>query len=611
LISAATLDPHGVAVLVLAAAAFVSFAVGRVQLETTSIVIIAVLVLGFFLFPYRRDGVPVTPADFLLGFGHQALVTICALMVLGKALATTGALEPVGRVLGSAMAARPRIALLAVLVFCAAASGVVNDTPIVVIMLPVLMSAALRSNSTPTATLTPMNYAVLVGGMGTTIGTSTNLLVVSIAADLGVRRFGIFEFLPLAALAAVPALLYLWLVLPRLIPERSPPIGDASPQLFSAVLSVKEDGSAHDQPFAEVLKKGGSGVRIEKLERNGMELVRLPTVVVRAGDRLYVRASAKGVREFADSIGASLHNVGDLDQIIDDEHPLAKPDQRLAEVVVTERSPLDNATLRETRFADFHDVIIVGLQRAGAGALQRAQDVGDARLRTGDVLLVQGGAEEIAKLRQSAGLLVLDTSYEIPHTAKAPLTLVIVAAVVVGAATKIVPIYVAALLGVALMVITRCIDWEEATHALSAKVILLIAASLALSAALTRTGGTDFLAASFLQVTQALDRQWLLPLLMLLMAGITNFISNSAAAAVGTPVAVSIAAQLGLSPEPLVLAVLFGANFCYLTPMAYQTNLLVMAAGAYRFLDFVRGGAPLLVIMLVAYSILLPRFFPF
>jgi Trk K+ transport system NAD-binding subunit len=412
-------------------------------------------------------------------------------------------------------------------------------------------------------------------------------------------------------LAAVPALLYLWLVLPRLIPERSPPIGDASPQLFSAVLSVKEDGSAHDQPFAEVLKKGGSGVRIEKLERNGMELVRLPTVVVRAGDRLYVRASAKGVREFADSIGASLHNVGDLDQIIDDEHPLAKPDQRLAEVVVTERSPLDNATLRETRFADFHDVIIVGLQRAGAGALQRAQDVGDARLRTGDVLLVQGGAEEIAKLRQSAGLLVLDTSYEIPHTAKAPLTLVIVAAVVVGAATKIVPIYVAALLGVALMVITRCIDWEEATHALSAKVILLIAASLALSAALTRTGGTDFLAASFLQVTQALDRQWLLPLLMLLMAGITNFISNSAAAAVGTPVAVSIAAQLGLSPEPLVLAVLFGANFCYLTPMAYQTNLLVMAAGAYRFLDFVRGGAPLLVIMLVAYSILLPRFFPF
>jgi di/tricarboxylate transporter len=175
----------------------------------------------------------------------------------------------------------------------------------------------------------------------------------------------------------------------------------------------------------------------------------------------------------------------------------------------------------------------------------------------------------------------------------------------------VVPIYVAALLGVALMVITRCIDWEEATHALSAKVILLIAASLALSAALTRTGGTDFLAASFLQVTQALDRQWLLPLLMLLMAGITNFISNSAAAAVGTPVAVSIAAQLGLSPEPLVLAVLFGANFCYLTPMAYQTNLLVMAAGAYRFLDFVRGGAPLLVIMLVAYSILLPRFFPF
>ena len=500
--------------------------------------------------------------------------------------------------------------MLGVLIFCAAASGVLNDTPIVVIMLPVLMSAALKSGTTPAATLMPMNYAVLVGGMGTTIGTSTNLLVVSIAADLGVRPFGMFEFMPVTAIAAVGAILYLWLVLPHLLPNRTTPLGDASPQLFTAVLHVREDGHAAGRTLSEVFKKGGTHMSIERVVRNRIELTRLPTLVLLPEDRLFVRAAANDLREFAGVIGASLHNVGDGEEEVGEDNPLAKPDQRLAEVVVTERSRLDGATLSGTHFANVHEVVIIGVHRTSGTPIGASEDIGSVRLRAGDVLLVQGGEEEISRLRNNAGLLVLDTSYELARTSKAPLVLAVIAAVVVSAATKIVPIYAAALMGVAVLVITRCIDWEEAAGALSTKVILLVAASLALGSALTYTGGTDFLAASFLKATQVLDRQWLLPLLMLLMAAITNFISNNAAAAIGTPIAVSIATQLGVAPEPLVLAVLFGANFCYLTPMAYQTNLLVMAAGGYRFSDFVRGGAPLLVIMLATYSYLLPRFFP-
>ncbi len=606
----AGLDPHAIAVLVLALAAFVSFSIGRIPLETTSIVIIAALVVGFQVVPYERGGEAVAPSGFFLGFGHEALVTICALMVLGRALAITGALEPVAKLLGAALTKRPKLALLGILIFCAGASGVLNDTPIVVIMLPVLMSAALRSGTNPAATLMPMNYAVLVGGMGTTIGTSTNLLVVSIAADLGVRRFDMFEFMPVTALAAVGAILYLWLVLPHLLARRSAPIGDASPQLFAAVMHVKEEGYAQDHTLAEVMKKAGKGVSIEQIVRNYIRLTRLPTLQFAAGDRLYVRANANDLREFAAEIGASLHNAGEQEQEIDDEHPLAKPDQRLAEVVVTERSILDGTTLRRTRFADTHDVVTVGLQRSTGTPIPAGEDVPDVRLRAGDVLLVQGGGEAISNLRKNAGLLVLDTSYDLPRTAKAPLVMVILAAVVISAATKIMPIYAAALVGVAVLVITNSITWEEAVSALSPKVILLVAASLALGAALTRTGATDFLAASFLSAAGTLDPRWLLPLMMLLMAAITNFVSNNAAAAIGTPIAVSMASQLGVAPEPLVLAVLFGANFCYLTPMAYQTNLLVMAAGGYRFSDFVRGGAPLLIIMLAAYSYLLPHFFP-
>jgi len=163
---------------------------------------------------------------------------------------------------------------------------------------------------------------------------------------------------------------------------------------------------------------------------------------------------------------------------------------------------------------------------------------------------------------------------------------------------------------VAAMILTRCLDWEEAAAALSMKVVLLVASSLALGAALEQTGATAWLAGQFIGATRGLSGEWVLALLMLLTAAFTNFVSNSAAAAVGTPIAVGIARSLGVSPEPLVLAILFGANFCYVTPMAYQTNLLVMSAAGYRFADFVRGGLPLLAIMLVAYSLLLPRFFP-
>lgn len=604
------MEPHALGVLVLIVIAFGLFSVSRVPLETTSLGVIAALVIGFSAFPYDRGDVRLQPQEFFYGFGHEALVTICALMVLGRSLALTGALEPVARLLGRALVAKPRLAMLGVLIFCASASGILNDTPIVVIMLPVLVSAALRSGTSPATTLMPMNYAVLVGGMGTTIGTSTNLLVVAIAADLGVRRFGMFEFLPVTAIAAVFAILYLWLVLPRLLPERTSPLQGGEPSIFFAVLRIPETGQAVGKPLAEVSKKRGKTLRIERVVRNELELTRLPTLNLQADDRLFVRANAQDLREFAHAIGASMHNVGDLANEIGEDNPLAQPDQRLAEVVVTERSLLDGRTLRAINFADRYDVIVIGVHRTSGAPLAPIDDVADVTLRAGDVLLVQGGDEQIGRLRASAGLLVLATNYEILRTAKAPLALAILAGVIASAALGIVPIYASALAGVVLLVLTRCIDWDEAAGALSTKVILLVAASLALGTALTRTGGTDLLAAEFIALTQSLDRDWVLPLLMLLMAMLTNFVSNNAAVAIGTPIAVSIGQQLGVAPEPLVLAVLFGANFSYLTPMAYQTNLLVMAAGGYRFLDFVRGGAPLLVLMLVAYSWLLPRFFP-
>ncbi len=461
------LEPHAIATLAIAGVAFALFARERIPIETTSLGVLVLLAAGFHLFPYTRGGVTVTPADFFLGFGHEALVAICALMVLGRGLVVTGALDPASRLLGRLLEARPGAAMLLVLVLCAAASGVMNDTPIVVLMLPILVGAALRSKTSSSRTLLPMNYAVLIGGMGTTIGTSTNLLVVAIAADLGVRRFEMFDFIHVTAIAAVGGILYLWLVLPRLIPERGDAIRDDAPQMFAAVLHISEGGMAEGKTFAEVQKQAGAGLRVRRIVRgDGLELARLPSLTLRAGDRLSITAHAQDLREFADQLGATLHKPEDTEPLVDDDHPLTAEDQRLAEVVITDGSPLHRATLRTRRFGELYDVTIVGLHHAGGKALGRGEDLADVVLHAGDLLLVQGTEKDIAALRTRARLLVLDRSYDLPRTERAPLALAILAAVVLTAALKLAPISVAALAGVGAMLLTRCLDWEEATQAL-------------------------------------------------------------------------------------------------------------------------------------------------
>ena len=229
----------------------------------------------------------------------------------------------------------------------------------------------------------------------------------------------------------------------------------------------------------------------------------------------------------------------------------------------------------------------------------------DQRLEASDVLLVQGSARDISRLKVSGQLLVLDSTLDLPHTRKAPLALLIMVLVVLLAAFNVLPIEASALLGVMAMLATRCLRWRDATSALSIQVILIIVASLALGSALMRTGGADWLALVFLSLMFGAPAPMVLSGLMLLMAILTNIVSNNAAAVIGTPIAISIAMELGLPLEPFVLAVLFGANLSFVTPMAYKTNILVMNAGGYKFTDFVRVGAPLTLIMWASLSMIL------
>jgi len=607
-LQAITPDAHGLAVLALTVLALFLFTRDNIPLESSSLAILVVLIAGFELVPYEKAGVVVLgPIDFFEGFGNEALIAICALMMVGKALETTGALQPLATIVSKAWSTRPLLALLITLVAGAILSAFMNNTPIVVLLMPILVTASLRAKFPVSGVMLPMGLATIVGGMSTTIGTSTNLLVVGIANDMGMHQFSLFEWvLPVAIVGGV-GLLFLWLVAPRLLPDRTPPMADTSPRIFNAQLHVKEGGFADGKSLSDVLAKADGNLRIDKIQRTeSLFLAKLPSVIIQPGDRLFVKDSSENLKHYEQLLGATLFNISDNEHPIDEETPLTAEGQHLAEVVVTRGSPLHLRSLAAARFSNSYGLLPLALHRARAPSSQVTGDLNLIRLRAGDVLLVQGAGEAIANLKESGSMLVLDGTTSLPQTHHAKRALFIMGGVVLAAALGIMPISVSAIVGLGLMIATGCLGWRDAASALSIPVVMIIVASLALGKALMGTGMAAYLAVGFVNIASGFPPPIILSAFLLLMTIMTNVVSNNAAAAIGTPIAISIAQQLGVSPEPFILAVLFGANMSFATPYGYQTNLLVMSAGGYKFADFLKVGIPLTVIMWLGFSLILP-----
>jgi len=595
---------HALAVLLITVFALYLFRREDIPLETSSLAVIAILCLMFALFPFYSDGIHFEPSSLFFGFGHEALVTVCSLMIIGHGIVRTGALEPIGRYLAKLWKISPTLSLLLTLILAGGLSAFINNTPVVVLLLPILISVSIRTKTDSSPMLLPMGLATLVGGMATTIGTSTNLLVVSIAKNMGVIEFGLFDFIVPALIASFVAVIYLWLVAPKILPTRTPSMPDTSPRLFSAYLNINEESDVKDKTIAEIITLTDDQLKIESIQRgeNYRNIMALPDTVIVVGDRLKVHDYPDRLKEFETVLGASLFSG--LHKV-DDEHPLKADKQTLAEIVIIAGSGIEGKTLQQVNFIRKYSISVVALHRAGKAMEIGRSSIGNTRLKIGDVLLVQGEIEQIDLLKSKQGLLIIDGAESLPQTNKATVALGTLLAVVVFSALGILPIEISSICGVLILLMTKCLDWQEASSALSTQVILIVAASLALGAAMMTTGGAEYIAQVFVAVSYGLPPGGVLSALMLLLAILTNIVSNNAAAVIGTPIAISVASQLNLSPEPFILAVLFGANLSYATPMAYKTNLLVMNAGGYQFSDFMRVGIPLIFLMWVTLSFLL------
>ena len=598
---------HAIAAMAVTIAMFIGFARGRYPEEIISLVTIAVIAVGLYFAPLPGT----RPTDGLAlafgGFGHTALITICALMIMGRGLVVTGALEPFARALESVFRINGQLGLLTALLLAFTLSMFVNDTPVMVLLIPIIVAIAAKGLMASSKILMPVNTAVLLGGMATTIGTSTNILVVSIADDLGMAPIGVFQFTPLVLTAGLLAIPYLWLVMPRMLRDNSV-AADTMQRIFHTRLRVG----------ASSLLAGGDLSALRGKLPSAITFHDTPSGPLQPDERLHISGTHEALEEAARLLKGELAPTWVIDRI----RRLSKAqgeDIVAVEMTVTADSRLVSRTLASSGIADLYSVAVLGIHRPNRllGERDNFSEPGDLRILEGDVLLVMGLEEDLTNFARNDGLLRLEGARELPRRSKAVLAGAIMLGAIAtasiglpwfgpdGFTTLKLPIAISALAGAIIMFVTGCVKFDRVGRALSAKVIVLIAASLAIGRVIDDSGAAAWLGQALSLGLGYLPPALVLSAIMLFVTIVTNFASNATAATIGTPIAYSIAMQLGLPPEPLVLAVLFGCNLSFATPIAYQTNLMIMSEGGYQFGDYVRAGLPLVGIMVTVLSVLL------
>ena len=595
-------------------------------MDASSIVVLAVMLLAFGLFVSDRVAVDLvgllvmvalvlfgvlTPEQTLAGFGNPALVTVAAMFVLSAGLARTGAVDGLTHaVLAAGGGKRRRIAV--VILTVAVTSAFMNNTPVAIIFLPVVLSLCRRLDVAPSRLLMPMSFATILGGTCTLIGTSTNVLVAQSARKAGLPDIGLFDFAVPGLIYATAGLGFLALAGPRLLPRRASAALSLDDRVREYVTEVVfPPGSAWvGRGYAELLRAHAGIVPLMVIrdgETHTAPLVANPrTQFIRAGDALLLKGAPGAIGALRTREGIELPpELGEaLSGLARGKHVT------LAEAVVLPNSAFIGRTLHGTDFSRRHGgaSAIAVLRREG----HLRERVGEIRLQLGDTLLVVVDEEGLAALRRSEDLVLLEgAEKELVQRDKAPLAGAILAAVVVSAALGWQPIVVAALAGAVAMVVTRCLPLRRAYNAIDLPVLVLIAGMLALAEAFDRTGLAARASGALVDFLRPYGPHAVLAGIFLFATSLTAFVSNNAVAVLLTPVAVQVGAQLGLSPWPFVYGVLFGASCDFSTPVGYQTNLFVFGPGGYRFSDYPRVGIPLTLVLFLVSMLVIPWWFPF
>ncbi|MBA3650193.1 MAG: SLC13 family permease [Chthoniobacterales bacterium] len=543
--------------------------------------------------------------ETLAVFSNSAPIVIGCMFVLSAALERTGAIDALARVF-LRMAGKSELrALAALALLTVPLSAFVNNTPVVVVFMPVVLALARTTELKASRLLIPLSYFSILGGTCTLLGTSTNLLVDGVNRHHGQPPFGIFEITPLGIIYAVIGIAYVLLIGRKLLPQRETLAaligsGMAKQFLMQAIISRESPLVGKTLPETPLVRLREA--RLIDVVRDGQRLeTPLDELRFAAGDILLLESPVAGVKGIKEMPGVVFQPEADLED--------APREAVLMEGIIGSRSGFVGKTLRELNFRQRYGVLILAVHRQGENLREKFEDV---RLAFGDTLLVQGPAEGIHRLMQERDFLSLtEPKQRAFRRQKAPLAIAAIVAVMLLAAFNVFSITVLALVAAVLVILTKCLDVDEAYEAIEWPLLFIIFGMLALGQAMETTGAAHLLATG---VTGAFGRfgpAVTLSVMYFVAMVLTELISNNAVAVLLTPIAFEIAAAMGVDARPFTIAVMFGCSASFSTPIGYQTNTYVFGAGGYKFTDFPRVGVPLNLILWLTASVLIPIFWPF